>query len=174
MRFAFIGLISCILAVPVIGVALLWFQPRPPYDLEHPDYAAFALQFQQAERAFAAGEDWAVINLAPLNGGAWRTACLFGGYTQPIQHLEAIGAIVSDRDRRRLSNAIGWRVAPVEEFEMLIAFSDEQGQGNFIHFNHGVGSEGQHYEACVTKPKTKVAIASWRTEPPRTPPPVLD
>lgn len=57
---------------------------------------------------------------------------------------------------------------------MLIAFKDEEGPAHFIHFDHGVGAEGQHYEACVTKPRTKVAVATWRTEPPGTPPLKLD
>lgn len=174
LRIALLSLLGCILAAVVAMAALVVFEPRPVFDRAHPDYAAFARHFAQAQRSFAAGEEWVVIDLAPLNGGAWRTACLFGGYTRPVEQLIALGAVVSDADRQRLGAAIGLRLSPVEEFEMLVAFTDEQGRAHFIHFDEGVGAEGQHYEACVTGPKTRIAIASWNTDPKRTPPPVLD
>ncbi|HEY8563982.1 MAG TPA: hypothetical protein VIL65_00650 [Beijerinckiaceae bacterium] len=174
LRTALLILLGCTGAAVVAMAALIMSQPRPMFDRAHPEYATFAARFAEAQRAFAAGEDWAVIDLAPVKGGAWRTACLFGGYTRPVERLEALGAVVSQADRQRLGKAIGWRVSPVEEFEMLIAFSDEQGRAHFIHFDQGMGAEGQHYEACVTRPKTKVAVAPWHTEPPGTPPPLLD
>lgn len=174
LRTSLLMLLGCIGATILAIVASVMFEPRPVFDRDHPDYGPFASQFARAEKAFSAGEDWAVIDLAPVNGGAWRSACLFGGFTRPVERLLSLGATVSASDRQRLSSALGWRAAPVEEFEMLVAFTDEQGQAHFIHFDRGVGAEGQHYEACVTRPKSQVAIASWNTEPTRTPPPILD
>jgi hypothetical protein len=146
-------------AAALIGlVALLVLSPKPDFDRAHPDYAYFAERFEEARRIFASGRNHATIDLAHLNGGAWRTACLFGGYTHPIEKMDALGAVVSEADRQRLSGAVGARIAPVEEFEVLIAYIDEERRAHFIHFAEGVGSEGQHYEACTTKPETKIVI----------------
>ena len=153
------GCASAAAAALVTLLALLVFSPRPNFDHAHPDYAYFAKQFEEVRRAFAAGEDPPVIDLAPLNGGAWRTACLFGGYTRPIEKMDALGAEVGEADRKRLGEPVGARISPVEEFEVLIAFVDEERRAHFIHFSEGVGPEGQHYEACTTKPETRVAIA---------------
>jgi hypothetical protein len=173
-RVVFFVVLGCIVAAAAGVAALIAFAPGPAFDRVHPDYAPFAERFAQVRRAFAAGEDWAVVDLAPVHGGAWRTACLFGGYTQPVERMEALGGVVSQADRRRLAEPIGLRISPVEEFEMLIAFVDEEQRAQFVHFAEGVGAEGQHYEACVTKPKTKVAIESWDGRTPKTLPPSLD
>jgi hypothetical protein len=152
--------LGCVLAVPIgmvalIGVAAFW---QPEFDRAHPDYAHFAGRFELARLALAAGQRSTVIDLAPLNRGAWRTACLFGGYSWPVARMKARGVIVSEQDRRRLEGATGLRVSPVEEFEMLIAFVDEEQRAHFIHFKEGIGPDGQHYEGCVSKPRTKVSV----------------
>jgi hypothetical protein len=174
LRAALLFLLGSTCAAVAAVAALIAFQARPAFDRTHPDYASFAAHFAAARRAFAAEEDRAVIDLALVNGGAWREACLFGGYTNPVERMEALGGVVSPADRQRLARPIGLHISPVEEFEMLIAFVDEDGRAHFIHFDQGVGAEGQHYEACVIKPRTKVAVATWRTLTRRTPPPSLD
>jgi hypothetical protein len=80
-----------------------------------------------------------VIDLAPVNEGAWRTACLFGGYTRPVDRIDALSAVVSQTDRRRLAEATGLRLSPVEESEMLIAFLDEKGQAQSSIFRRASG-----------------------------------
>lgn len=148
----------CTFAVGIaVLIAIIVFD-KPDFDRAHPDYAQFVARFAAAQRALEAGERWAVIDLAPVNGGAWRTACLFGGYTSPVQRMEALGAVVNEADRRRLEKSVGLRIAPVEEFEVLIAFVDEAQRAHFVHFPEGVGPNGQHYEACVRRPRIKVTI----------------
>ncbi len=42
---------------------------------------------------------------------------LFGGYTRPMERIEAFGAVVSEWDRQGLAEPIGFplRISPVEE-----------------------------------------------------------
>lgn len=152
-----------LIAAPVAAVVLLvavTVLGRPDHDHAHPDYGNFAGRFAEVRRAFAAGERGAEIDLAPVNGGAWQLACLFGGYTRPVERMDERGAIVTDADRKRLTSTGGFRAGPVEEFEMLIAFIDDEGRAHFIHFPEGVGSGGQHYQACVTRPQTTVTVSA--------------
>lgn len=152
-----VGCVLALSAIPVVLIALLVFAPRPAYDRAHPDYVVFAERFAEARRELEHRPE-AVIDLASLNQGSWRTACLFGGYTRPVEHMIALGAVVTQADRNRLAEPIGLRLSPVEEFEILIAFIDHEGRAHFVHFSDGVGAEGQHYQACATKPATKLVF----------------
>jgi hypothetical protein len=150
--------LGCRVAVVIIMVGLVAVNVRG-YDVDHPDHAHFAERFLKARRALGGGETRVVIDLVPVNGGSWRTACLFGGYTSPIDRMEALGATISPWDRVRLTVPTNpLRISPVEEFEMVIGYVDEQGRAHFVHFAEGVGGGGQHYNTCVTKPQTTVAV----------------
>ncbi|KAA5602193.1 hypothetical protein F1193_06050 [Blastochloris sulfoviridis] len=141
------------------GMAVVWeiHTSRPTFDRADPDYGAFAERFAQAARALDDGRA-ASVNLAPATGGAWRTACLFGGYTWPIEEMERRGASIRDADRQSLAEPGGLRLTPVEEHEVLVSIVDEAGNARFIHFDHGLNSHGQHFQACVTRPETFVTI----------------
>ena len=76
---------------------------RPDYDRAHPDYGSYAGRFAEVRRAFAAGERGAEIDLAAVNGGAWRLACLFGGFTRPIERMDKRGAVIEDETARMSS-----------------------------------------------------------------------
>jgi hypothetical protein len=63
-------------------------------------------------------------------------------------------------DRFRLGQAgiRGVRLGQVEEFEILIAYIDHRNRAHFIHFEEGIGSEGQHLEKCIARPETKIIL----------------
>lgn len=165
---AFFVVLGCIGLASVSFVAII-ANSEPAFDQSHPDYTSFAAVFAQADRALNAGQSYVIIDLAPLNGGAWKTACLFAGYTHPIEHMEQLGARVDQADRDRFGKPQAFRAAPVEETELVIAFMDEAGRAHFVHFQNGMGQQTQHYWECVTKPETRLAV-SERSIPGRTTP----
>lgn len=138
------------------------YASRPAYDRSDPDYqrysAAFADLSKALRRRIATKDDY--IDLSNLNNGQWETACLFGGYTKPLETMTALNAKIDENDRVRWSKATrGFRLAPVEEFEMAIAFIDANANARFIHFENGIGSQGQHFEKCISKPAVRVFLA---------------
>ena len=147
-------------AAMALMTALIITGSKPAFDQFHPDYAAFTAAFNQSDRALNAGQRPVVIDLAALNGGAWATACLFTGYTRPIEHMERLGAKVDQADRDRLTDARGGRLAPVEEREAVIAFMGEDRQAHFIHFQHGMGQYAEFTRNCVTKPETMLDVSA--------------
>jgi hypothetical protein len=60
------------------------------------------------------------VDLSGLNNGEWKTACLFGGYTNPLDEMRALGANISEKDRARMTEAgsRGLRLSQVEEYEL--------------------------------------------------------
>ena len=93
MRAFFLVVLGC-LGLGSISFVVTIAKSAPSFDRSHPDYATFAAVFDQADRAFNAGQSYVIIDLAPLNRGAWKTACLFAGYTHPIEEMERLGARV--------------------------------------------------------------------------------
>jgi hypothetical protein len=55
-----------------------------------------------------------------------------------------------------MTEATGLRLFPIEEFEVVIAYKDLSNNAHFIHFNTGIGPEGQHRETCVSKPQARL------------------
>ena len=98
--------------------------------------------------------------MSRLNDGHWKTACLFGGYTNPLRQMQAIGATIDVEDEARLTEAgsRGFRAAQVEESEMMIAYTDTGNRAHFPHFERGIGPAGQHLQECVSKPVTTIAV----------------
>ncbi len=146
--------------------ALLAFEVlrKPIYDQNDPDYSRYSEIFARLEEQLARREmsSQETIDLSPLNGGDWRTACVFGGYNDPLKEMRNLGAVVSDIDQHRLSEAgsRGFRLSQVEEFEMMIAYVDRYNHAHFIHFERGIGALGQHLRACISKPDTKLVLGT--------------
>lgn len=95
------------------------------------------------------------IDLSELNSGEWTTACLFGGYTDPLEAMRVHGANIDEKDRVRFTEAgsRGFRLGQVEEHEMAIAFVDLGNNARFIHFRTGIGPGGQHLRRCNRDPR---------------------
>ena len=138
---------------------------RPKYDENHPDYRRYSELFNhladQASRPSLPHEH--TIDFSGLSGGQWTTACLFGGYTDPLREIESRGALIDEADRTRLIEARsrGFRVGTVEEFEALVAYVDPANRAHFVHFRNGIGASGQHFERCIQKPDTTVSFQEW-------------
>lgn len=147
---------ACIVALVIRE--LFW---KPRYDEGDPRYAAIAQQLSQTHQAFAAGDySRNELDLTSLNGGKWITACVFGGYTYPLNEMTNLGAKVSSEDEGRLRelDRRGFRLSQVEEFEVMITYVDLSGDAHFVHFRHGFGPGGQHFKRCVSKPTTAVRL----------------
>jgi hypothetical protein len=155
-------------AVCMLGVALLLYQlsHKPAYDQGDPDYRRYEEAFDglrvKLDRRGTTEEDY--VDLSMLNNGEWTTACLFGGYTMPLDEMRALGANISDKDLARITEAgsRGFRLAQVEEQEMAIAYIDRSNDARFIHFATGIGPEGQHLQGCISKPETRLRLAPRR------------
>ena len=146
-------------AVLVFGFLLYAVFQSPDYDKSHPDYARYEGVFARLEKQmYETPRGQQAIDLSQLNDGDWETACIFGGYTDPLEEMQSRGAIVADRDVRRLIEAeeLGMRMDQVEEFEIMLTTIDRQNRAHFIHFKHGIGPYGQHLSACTSKPATTV------------------
>lgn len=74
--------------------------------------------------------------------------------------MVALGANVSSQDAERLLELgeRGFRLAQVEEFELMIAYVDTKNDAHFVHFQNGFGSGGHHFEKCIAKPQTVVDL----------------
>ncbi len=149
------------LAIAAGGVLLVQMLPRVQYNRDDPDYERFSRTFsqigEQLARRDAKGE--AMVDFSNLNNGDWRIACVFGGYTNPLQDMQAFGADIREEDRSRLTKAgSGFRAGQVEEFEIMISYVDSANRTHFIHFPHGIGPQGQHLESCVSKPGTRLRL----------------
>ena len=138
-------------ATPLIWVAaallLFWyFKPIfwPTYDTDDPDYNWLSTSL--------GGRD---IDLARLNGGNWQTACLFGGYTDPVAEIKRIGMSVRVGDIARFWRYRGLpiRLGAVEEDEAAVAFADNNGVTHFILLPYRA-IDLQYFRRCIKKPET--------------------
>lgn len=144
------------LAVLIAPIALIYLGSVPDYDTHHPDYRHITGEMARAGET-SRGEASA-INLAPLNGGRWQKACLFGGYTDPVREMEKSGASITAADRARLGEAWGLRLHPVEEKEALVAFADPERRAHFVHVRSGLGSFLDHFHKCIDRPETVLTL----------------
>ena len=158
-------IIKGIAAVCVLGALLLLveFFYQPAYDQTDPNYRRYLKVFDSLRPKLdyrgTTKDDY--IDLTELNNGEWKTACLFGGYTFPLEAMQALGANVNEKDRVRLTEAgsRAFRLGQVEEHEMAIAFVDLGNNAQFIHFRSGIGPEGQGLRRCISKPETRLYLA---------------
>jgi hypothetical protein len=156
-------LAGCVVAL-VVGRLLVEMSYRPTYDWDDPDYRRYSPVFarlrKELDRRDIADQD--VIDLSSLNDGNWKTACVFGGYTDPLEEMRTFGATISGKDEVHLANARsrGFRIGPVEEFEIMIAYVNLSNHAHFVHFERGIGSWGQHFEKCISKPETQLVLTT--------------
>ena len=156
------GVSFVVLAMVGIATLLAVLFHRPSYDVTHPNYNYFVEVFERLREpiAFRGMTNEDAVDFSQLNGGEWKVACLFGGYTDPLETMRAIGANIHEKDQVRWTKARsrGLRLAQVEEKEMAIAYVDLANNAQFIHFRHGIGPEGQHFQKCVARPETRVVL----------------
>lgn len=146
-----------------LGVAmlLLTFLYNPEFDRSDPNYPRYQEAFDVLSSKLDSETANLSIDLSHLNNGEWKVACVLGGYTSPVEQMQTLGANINERDRDRMTEARtrGFRLAEVEEFEIAIAFVDLDNNARFIHFERGIGADGQHLKRCISKPETKLFLA---------------
>ena len=154
---------STIILGGIAGVLLISERYEPSFSRDDPDYRYFAEAFARLEQRLANAElsNQDAIDLSHLNGGDWTVACVFGGYNNPLQEMQALGATVgkADQDHWTEAGSRGLRVSQVEEFEIAVAYIDRQNRAHFLHFDRGIGSPGQHLRKCISKPDTMLVLA---------------
>ena len=156
--------IGSVIALCVIGAVALLVElsHRPTYDQSDPNHRRYVEAFDRLrvplDQRGATKQDF--VDLSQLNKGEWKTACLFGGYTRPLEEMQALSANISERDRVRMTEAgsRGFRMGQVEEQEMAIAYVDLSNNAQFIHFASGVGPARQHFKKCISKPQTRLFL----------------
>lgn len=154
ITYATVGLVAFAFVLLVYDMS-----SGPTYDDDDPRYQALVAQRAKIRDALESGIGPARIDLSSLNGGEWTTACIFGGYNDPLEKMIERGARVSEADRARLRDLeSGFRINQVEEFEIMFVFIDLSGTAQFVHFAGGIGSNGQHLERCITKPQTVIDL----------------
>lgn len=135
---------------------------RPDYDRSDPDYQGYAEIFERLQVRLsmygATAND--VVDFSQLNNGEWKVACLLGGYANPLEEMQKLGANIDPKDRSRLTEAgkQGFRLAQVEEYEMMIAYVDSGDRARFIHFANGLGPEGKRFRRCISKPEARIVL----------------
>ncbi|KQQ79028.1 hypothetical protein [Aureimonas sp. Leaf324] len=153
-------------AVPCVGLFLFGLlgvisSDHTYFDRANPDYARIAEQLGQAvQRARQGATDADGLDLSTIHGGNWRTACLFGGYTYPSRTMQRLGARIDPQDMNRLArlrDRLG-SLSEVEEFDAMVAYVTPDGGARFIHIEGAFGSMGQHFERCIEKPLTTIAL----------------
>lgn len=157
-------LISNALLVGLAVSGLMFGSYKATYDESSPDYHRYSAVFIHFEKELSqrnmSSKD--SIDFSHLNGGEWKVVCVFGGYTNPLQEMQRLGALIRDVDRDRLMEAGSsrFRLSQVEEFESMVAYIDSRDQANFLHFEHGIGVDGQHYKKCIRKPDTTLILVA--------------
>jgi hypothetical protein len=157
-------LVGSVIALPALGVAALLVELSytPAYDQSDLDYQRYSDAFDrlrlQIDSRGTTKED--VIDLSQLNKGEWKMACVFGGYTKPVEKMRELGANINEKDQVRMTEAEsrGFRLGQVEEFEMAIAYFDLNSNAQFIHVESGIGPEGQYFQKCISKPETRLFV----------------
>ena len=155
-----------IAALPMLAIVVLLVELsyQPAYDRSDSNYQRYSEAFDrlrvQLDRYGTTKDD--VIDLSQLNNGAWKVACVFSGYTNPLEEMRALDANISEKDQLRLTEAgsRGFRLGQVEEFEMMIAYVDLSNNAQFVHFASGFGPEGQHFQKCISRPETRLFLAT--------------
>ena len=150
---------AAILLALIFYEFFLW---SPLYDDDDPRHAPLVRQLSEIGKALRQGNPTsATLDLTSLNNGDWVTACVFGGYNDPLNAMEKKGAEFSSGDKRRLLQLgkRGMRLAQVEESEVLFVYMDATGRARYVHFEYGFGPEGQHFERCISKPVTRIQLS---------------
>jgi hypothetical protein len=102
-------LVGSISALCVLGAIALLVELsyRPTYDQSASNYHYYLEAFNRLrvhlDQRGTTKED--SFDFSQLNNGEWKTACLFGGYTRPLDEMRALGATINEKDRVRLTEA---------------------------------------------------------------------
>jgi hypothetical protein len=159
VRWTIIALATLVgFAIAFILYEISWM---PNYDDADPRYQTLVGRLAEIHQSLTIGDRTEHdIDLSKLNDGKWTTACVFGGYNNPLEEIEARRANITAEDRKQLLELgrAGFRLAQVEEFELMIAYVDTKNDAHFVHFQSGFGSGGQHFEKCITKPQTVIDL----------------
>ncbi len=155
---AFWLLLACLI-VPTLSLAALFIWGNSvSFDTTDPDFAWISVRLSEIQtNADSIGvTDGAAIDFAGLNKGNWMAVCAIGGFNDPIDVIIEQGGRVSEMDRARLEDKyrVPVRLSIIEEFEFMIAYTDRNGGAHFIHFPRGIGSGGQHFLKCISRPET--------------------
>src|SRR5258708_7587900 len=106
LAFVLVGSVATLCLVGAVA-AVVELSYRPTYDRSDPTYHRYLEAFERLrvplDQRGAKKEDF--VDLSPLNNGEWKTACLFGGYTMPLDEMRALGATISEIDRVRMTEA---------------------------------------------------------------------
>ena len=139
-------------------------RPDISYDQMDGDYA-WLLALIDSNAPHAGGEELAKdskIDFSKLNHGDWKVVCATGGYVNPIKLISSFGGLVSEQDRQRLEGKErGSRISIVEEYEFMISYVKSDGTAHFIHFEHGIGTGGQHFQECIKRPTDVMLLGQW-------------
>lgn len=147
----------------VIALVIRVSSWTPAYDDANPEYSSLVNRVSEIRRSQDLGSsNERGIDLSKLNNGDWTTACVFGGFNNPLEDFAA-GGNVSAEDRKRLLELAtrGNRLAQVEEFELMIAYVDLRHDAHFVHLRDGIGPDGQHFKRCITRPQTVVDLLAY-------------
>jgi hypothetical protein len=154
-RIGFVALLGTFASLGLILLAFIaafvWAISESRDDTAHSDHAHFAARFEEARERIQLRTGTFTLDMSPLNGGSWTTACLLGGYARAADYMASLGAAVSEQDRERLGSS-------VRENEVVIGFIDPAGEGRFIRFRRGIGVAGQWHVSCVSKPQTLMEL----------------
>ena len=140
---------------------LLSYSPR--YDEDHPDYRRYVERFEALRvRLDGHAATPQFVEFADLNGGAWKTACLFGGTPTRCWTCALAPKNIDAKDAPGAhGEAAGSRLphfGPIEEFETAIAYVDPGNKARFIHMKSGIGPRGRHFKKCIDKPETRLVV----------------
>ncbi|MBB6467226.1 hypothetical protein HNQ96_003105 [Aminobacter lissarensis] len=161
-KFAVVALLGAwgiVLAFAALIYATTW---NPPYDDSNPKYRFLTQQIEEIAERWSNGDYGRnIIDLTLLNDGNWTTACVYGGYNNPLSEMIARGATVSSANRARLSELgdMDFRLSQVEESEAMIAFVDKSNEAHFIHLGYGFGPNGQHLKQCTSRTNPSLELS---------------
>ena len=155
LRILLCASVVSVLFVTVVGVLfVVAIDYEPIYDEKDPDYAHYEKIFADvaAELYGLRPDHTDSIDFSPLNHGEWSQVCLLGAYSNALNCMTNLGARISKADEQRLTDAGsgGFRLAQVEEHEIMIAYIDLRNRAHFIHFRHGVGEFGENVAGCIS------------------------
>lgn len=142
--------ISLFTGLLVFVAAVLQFDASPMPGEDNPQYVQFQSELERYRmiskgRGLRHGDD---LDVANLNEGNWRTACLVGGYKDYVRVLNTREAVDWKPKQRTF----------VDEFQMALVYVDAVDTPSVMHFRSGIGPEGQHFERCITKPNTRIPL----------------
>jgi hypothetical protein len=129
--------------LPAVATVWMWQDRRERLAMERPNDPNWRFVKQLGDRAW---RDPSAETFAALDGGRWRQLCVVGGYNNPVAEFErAFGA-------GNVTPAVRvWfeRPFPVEEYDLVVIFSNANGNVDALYMIGGGDAETQHYGWCI-------------------------